>query len=129
MSMELVIIAPVIIFFMMLLVGLGRIVEARGQVYGAARDAARAASVSRGLAEANANARATALQELKGWCRPKTLTARPVAGAFDFRPGGEVTYRVTCDVDLTGLSMIGFVPTKRLHDQVTVPLEQFRGTQ
>jgi len=46
MAAELAVIAPVLLVFLMLLAGLGRLIEARGAVYGAASEAARAASLA-----------------------------------------------------------------------------------
>ena len=47
MAAELTIITPLLLVFLMLLAGLGRLIDAQGQVDGAARDAARAASLQR----------------------------------------------------------------------------------
>ena len=55
-AVEFVILAPLLIGLMLFLVLAGRVVEAHGQVDGAARDAARAASVARSAADAQAAA-------------------------------------------------------------------------
>lgn len=122
MAMEMVILAPVVIVFLLLLVGLGRIVEARGQVYGAARDAARAASVAREPGAARLAAADAAAVDLRRWCEE----ARPRAElSGDFVPGGQVTVRVSCTVDLSGLSLIGFSARKLIREDATVPLDTY----
>src|SRR5205814_5965858 len=55
-AVEFVILAPLLIGLMLFLVLAGRVVESHGQVDGAARDAARAASVARSAADAQAAA-------------------------------------------------------------------------
>src|SRR5690242_3605922 len=89
MALELAILTPILVAFMMLMVGLGRIVEAQSQLDGAARDAARAASVARDRGSARVDADNAAKATMSGdkRCRggPKTDT-----DFRDWRPGGQV---------------------------------------
>ena len=102
MAVEFVILAPVMLLLMFFLVLCGRVVEAHGQVDGAARDAARAASIARSPGEAQANARQLARTDLNGWCTGNA----PTASVTGFRAGsGQVTATVTCSVSL---KFIGF---------------------
>lgn len=127
MSLELVLLTPLLVAFMMLMVGLGLVVEAQSQVDGAARDAARAASIGRTPADADAAARAAAgatLSDRKQRCRggePDT-----VVDFSQWRPGGQVTVRVLCHIDLSGLSLIGIGPSKTMTGTATAPIDTLR---
>jgi TadE-like protein len=103
MALELALLTPLLVAFMMVMVGLGRVVEAQSQVEGAARDAARAASLGRSQRGAKAAAESAGKQTLSGrkWCR------RPPRTDVDFqewRRGGQVSVTVQCEIDLSGLS-------------------------
>lgn len=129
MAVEVAVLAPIIVIFVLLMVGVGRVVEAQGQVGGAARDAARAASVQRDLASADRAARDAAVADLAGRCDggPGALHVRHVAGAF--APGSLVTYRVECTISLRGLTILGYAPTRTVSAESTAPLDTFRGTR
>jgi hypothetical protein len=126
MSLELALLTPLLIAFMMLMVGLGRIVEAQSQVDGAARDAARAASIGRTQAGAYAgaaNAAEATMSGKKQLCQGGPRTSVDFAG---WRRGGQVVVRVECDIDLGGLSLIGLMPTKTMVGTATAPLDTLR---
>ncbi|MGH3320762.1 MAG: TadE/TadG family type IV pilus assembly protein [Streptosporangiaceae bacterium] len=123
MAIEVAILAPVIVIFMLLMIGLGRVVEAKAQVGGAARDAARAASVQRYESGAQQAAEQAASRDLANWCvRPPTV----VRTGGVFAPGALITYEVRCRVDLTGLEVIGFTPTKTVTEDATAPIDTYR---
>jgi Flp pilus assembly protein TadG len=130
MALELTLLTPVLIAFMMLMAGVGRMVEAQGQVDGAARDGARAASVARTSGEAAGFADQAAKGSLRtsdrDWCQGEPQV-RPDLSAW--APGGQVTVIVDCDVDLGGLSLIGLPSSKTMTGTATVPLDTFRRTQ
>jgi Flp pilus assembly protein TadG len=126
-SVELVLVAPVFLAALLLVVGLGRIVEAEGRVQGAARDAARAASVARSAASAAEAAREAAAVNLEE--RGVSCTAFEVlVDTTNFRPGGQVRVSVACTADLSGLGLSGLPGSKTLRSEATAPLEQYRGT-
>jgi Flp pilus assembly protein TadG len=125
MALELAILTPVLVAFMMLVVGVGRIVNAQSQVDSAARDAVRNASIARSAGDAQARA-ATAAQaslEQRSWCLggPSTLT-----DTSGWAPGGQVSVTVTCDADLGGMTLIGLPGTKVMTGRATAPLDTFR---
>ncbi|GII75510.1 membrane protein [Sphaerisporangium rufum] len=122
MSVEMVLLAPVFLLFLLLLVGAGRIVEAQGEVNGAARDAARAASVERDFGAAQSAASAAAAASLDGGCGG----APGVSTSGDWRPGGSVRVEVTCQVDLGSVAGFGFSAVKSMSSTAVAPLEQFR---
>jgi Flp pilus assembly protein TadG len=126
-SVELVLVAPVFLTGLLLVVGLGRIVEAEGRVQGAARDAARAASVARNVVSAAEAARGAAAVNLEE--RGVSCTAFEVlVDTTNFRPGGQVRVSVACTADLSGLGLSGLPGSKTLRSEATAPLEQYRGT-
>ena len=78
----------------LLLVRAGRVVEAHGQVDGAARDAARSASIARSPGAAQAAADQAVSADVNGWCSPPVV--------LDFAPGSQaLTVRLTCTLDLS----------------------------
>jgi Flp pilus assembly protein TadG len=91
-SLELAVLAPVILVVISFLISVGRVTEGRAMVQGAARDAARAATINHaGNAESAAQAAfATATRGRS--CDPLQLV--PVAPV----PGGTVTATVSCRV-------------------------------
>ncbi|MFD0887658.1 TadE/TadG family type IV pilus assembly protein [Streptosporangium algeriense] len=117
-SAETVLLAPVFLLFLLFLVGAGRIVEAQGEVNGAARDAARAASVERTRSEAESAADEAAKASLSGQCEPDvSLTGT------DWKAGGQVKVTVTCSLDL---EFLGFGAAKEMRGDAVAPLEQLR---
>lgn len=127
-TVELVLVAPVFLTMLLLVVGLGRIVEAEGRVQGAARDAARAASLERSAtlaAEAASRAAAVNLAERGVSCASFDVTV----DTTQFRPGGHVGVTVTCASDLSGLALSGLPGSKTLQADATAPLEQYRGAE
>jgi Flp pilus assembly protein TadG len=122
MAVEAVLLAPVFLVFLLLLVGAGRIVQAQGEVNGAARDAARAASVERTLGAARSAANAAARDAL-GFCAGGP--ALSMAGS-EWREGGSVRVEITCRLDLSAVAGFGFAPVKTMTGSAVVPLERFR---
>jgi Flp pilus assembly protein TadG len=125
MALELALLTPLLVAFMMVMVGLGRVVEAQSQVDGAARDAARAASLSRTRPAAYAAADDAAGQTLSG---TKKCQSKP-ATSVDFsqwRRGGQVSVAVRCRIDLAGLSLIGFHPARTMIGTATAPIDTLR---
>lgn len=118
-AVETVLLAPVFLLFLMFLAGAGRLVQAQGEVNGAARDAARAASVQRDHAGAENAAAETARQTLDGSCASSSSS---LAGT-EWAEGGQVIVTVICDLDL---SFLGFGASRRLTGDAVAPLETFR---
>lgn len=133
MSLELAIMTPLLVGFMMLMVSLGRVVEAQSQVDGAARDAVRAASVARERLSAGNAARVAARTTLSGrentgsggkeWCMGGPTTSVDMSA---WGPGGQVSVTVSCKIDLSGLSLIAVASTKTVTGTATAPLDTLR---
>lgn len=115
MTVEFVLFAPLLIALMLFLVLAGRVVEAHGQVDGAARDAARAASLAGSPGQAAVDAKAAVNADIRGgWCQNVT-----VAG---FTPGSTaVTVTLNCSLDLTFLDLGHMTIT----GSAIAPLDQF----
>jgi Flp pilus assembly protein TadG len=113
-TVEFVLLAPLLIVLMLFLVLAGRVVEAHGQVDGAARDAARAASLARSLGAADADARTAVNADINGWCQDVTVDG--------FTPGSTaVTVSLRCSLDLSYLG----VGTVTINGYAVAPLDQF----
>lgn len=124
MALEMALLTPLLVAFMMLMVGLGRVVEAQSQVDGAARDAARAASLGRTRVGARTAAVDAAGATLSGKkCRRGPRTSVDFS---QWRRGGQVSVAVHCDVDLSGLSLIGLTPVKTMTGTATAPIDTLR---
>jgi Flp pilus assembly protein TadG len=123
MAVEVVLIAPVLVAFMLLVVSFGRYVAVRGEVESASRDAVRAASFERSAPAALAAARRTAASSLTGHatCRPAELT-----GAFN--AGGTVTAELVCSVPLSDLGLLGLPGTVTVEASSSAPLDLYRRT-
>ncbi len=125
-TVELVILAPIFLALLCLVVGLGRMDETRGQVDGAARDAARAASLARTPGEAITAGKAAASADLSG----TGATCRAVAVTVDtdqFAPAGLVTVHVTCTTRLSDVTISGLPGSKTFTATATAPLDTYRG--
>jgi len=114
-TVELVLVTPLLLALALFAVLAGRLVEARAEVDGAARDAARAA--------AHASATAT-LAERHLTCR--ALDVRTDTSAF--RAGGHVAVQLACTVDLGDLSLLRIPGTRTIQTRFVAPLDTFRET-
>ena len=123
-AIELVILTPILVLFMAVLVALGRIVEAQGQIDGAARDAARAASIAQNPGTALGGARMAADSDLIGASKCADTPNVTFGGDTDLAPGGVVNVIVTCRVGLPALSFIGF-QTKTITGHASAPIDTF----
>lgn len=125
-AVELVLVTPLLIGLLLFVVGLGRLSGANGEVQAASRDAARAAANSRSphAARQAAVAAATAtLQDRGVECRGLTITI----DSDEFRADGFVSATVTCTVDLSGLTTVGFPISKTLDATFVAPVDRYRG--
>jgi len=127
MSLEMVIATPIFVAFLLLLVGIGRIVDAESQVDGAARDGARAASIARfrdGPDGASAAAEQAARASLGNvhWCLHGGPTV--TTDVQDWGSGGAVTVHVSCDVSLADVAWVGFGSVTKV-GTATAPIDQY----
>lgn len=125
MALELAILAPVAIVMLLAVVALGRVTQGRAMVDQAAAAAARAGSLASSPGQARADAVQAATDTLSG----AGLSCRSVVVDVDtsaFRPGGELTATVVCDVDLSGLALTGLPGALTIRASATSPVEALR---
>lgn len=123
MAIEVVILAPVLIAVMMLIVGLGRYVDRRGDVEAMARDAVRSASMERDISAAR-----QAAQAIINSTRPAGVSCAPIDLTGDFEPGGMINVRVSCQVSFDELGFAGFPGNATLEGESSAPIDSLRGT-
>jgi Flp pilus assembly protein TadG len=128
-ALELVVLAPVILFLLGLVIAAGRTSIAQGSVDAAARDAARQASISLTPGAAQAAALSSAQAALSG----DGLDCNPVVHVdtrqFTTVPVGlpaTVTATVWCRVPLSDLVVPGMPGSRLLSYTFTSPLDPFR---
>jgi hypothetical protein len=124
-TIEVVILAPVMMLFILVLVAFGQMVDGRGGVDGAARDAARAGSLQRDSGSAMREARIAAEADLAGTCVSGTVRVATRPGN-DFRPGGFFAVDVSCEV--RGLGMLGLDIRTTMTGSSASPLDPYRRT-
>ena len=127
-SIELVLLTPVLVGLLLLVVAFGRIQNARADVEAAARAAARAASTTRDATSARVAGERAAFMEFDGG------RFRCDALAFDidtttFAADAAVTATVSCDVSLDDVSGMGIPGHHTITASFTEPLDRFRGTR
>lgn len=128
MSVELAVIAPGLIALLLLIGAGGRVVEVQGHIDGAARDAARAASLAQSPGEASQFAQQAALGDLgqSSWCTGGSVQAQ-VSGfpAGDIPGPQNVTVTVRCSVDMSPFKLLGFGQTMQFTGSAIAPLDIF----
>ncbi|RMB82221.1 TadE/TadG family type IV pilus assembly protein [Streptomyces shenzhenensis] len=122
-TVEVVILAPVMILFILVLVAFGQLVDGRGALDGAARDAARAGSIQKDHATALAEARRAAEADLADVCSGPVSVVQTSQG---FEPDTLFTVEVSCQV--RGLAMLGLDVPTRLSASFSSPLDPYRRT-
>ena len=130
MSVELVVIAPGLIGLLLLVGAGGRVVEAQGHLDGAARDAARAASLADSAVQASQLALQAAQADLgsTSWCATRSVqalvTGFPAVGQLVVA-GDDVTVTVQCDVNMSPFTVLGFNPAMAFSGRAVAPLDAF----
>ena len=127
-ALELVVLAPVLLFILGLVVAAGRTSIAQGAVDAAARDAARQASISLtpGAAQAAALSSARAALSRDGLdCNPVVTVDTAQFGVPVGQPA-TVTATVLCQVPLSDLVVPGLPGSRTLSFTFTSPLDPFR---
>jgi Flp pilus assembly protein TadG len=128
-ALELVILAPVILFLLGLVIAAGRTSVAQGSVAAAARDAARQASISLTPAAAET----AALSSAQAALGQDGLNCNPVVrvnvSGFGVPVGEPASVQATviCRVSLSNLLVPGMPGSRTLRATFTSPLDPFRG--
>lgn len=122
MAVEMVVLVPVLFAFILLIVAGGRLVLRQGEIDSAARDAARAASISRTSGEAR-GAASSAISASMG-----SLPCGTSVDTSNFVANGQVGVRITCTVSFGDLGLVGLPGSTTLRGESIAPLDQFRRT-
>jgi Flp pilus assembly protein TadG len=125
-ALGLVLIAPIVIGLVLLIVALGRSVDARAQTQSAAESAAQAAALERSPAAARVAAQHVAESVLVDvdTCQHPQVEV----DTTDFRPGGAVRVSVTCRASDRGVEIIEGVE-RTLSARAVAHIDEFRATE
>ncbi|MEV3854963.1 TadE/TadG family type IV pilus assembly protein [Streptomyces sp. NPDC050095] len=124
-AVEVVLVTPLLMIVLLVVVGLGRLVDVRLSVVDAAHQAARAASLARTEATAHADARRatqSALGTVNGACAKPHVTLTTDA----LTPGASTSARVVCTVAMADLVFAGFPGAIAVQASADSPIDVFR---
>ena len=127
-SIELVLLTPVLVAMLLLVVAFGRIQNARADVEAAARAAARAASTQRDATSARAAGERAAFMEFDGGrfdCGTITFDIDTAA----FTADSVVTATVSCGVALGDVTGMGIPGHHVVAATFSEPVDRYRGTR
>ena len=125
-AIELVLVAPAVVFLLLLGVAGGRLSGAQAIVDDAAVSGARAASLAPGPAEAPGAAQAivtTALQQSGADCVNFNAQTDVTVDTTNFQPGGTVKVTVTCDF---ANSDLGLPINNQVAESSVAPIDPYR---
>jgi len=125
-AVETVLLMPVLLVLLGFVVFVGRVGTVQQDVYSAARDASRAASIRNAPAAAIDDARDTATATLASRgldCAPLTVTV----DAGRFAPGGAVAVDVTCVISLADVSRLGVPGAKTVTARAVSVIDTHQG--
>ena len=121
-SVEVVIIAPVLVVVVLLMVAFGTAVSARSDLENAANAAARAGSLQRSYPAAVAAAGQVLEQDLGSACAGGAHPSWPAPASFT--PGGDFVIHIDCAVPMLGIP--GLPPDVDLHAVGVSPIDPYR---
>lgn len=105
-AVEVAVIAPALVFLMLLVVYAGKVSEADGNVERAASNAARAASLRQHPSDATADAQTSAADNLAAAGVP-CLSLTTTVDTANLAPGGTVTVTVRCEASMADVTLLG----------------------
>lgn len=126
-TLELALLTPILVGFVLLMVALGRMAQTRADVDAAARDAARAASLERSpdaARDAAAGAANASLRSGSVGCRSLNVEV----DLSRFVPGGTVAAVVRCSVDLGDVSLLRLPGSRLVQARFVSPIDLYRET-
>lgn len=121
-TIEVVVLAPIMILFILILVAFGQLVDGRGAVDGAARDAARAGSIQRSRGVAMSEAIAAAKADLADTCVDGTLSVKQTSPGFE----ADTLFKVEVSCTIRGLGSLGLNINKTITSSAASPLDPYR---
>ncbi|GAW48030.1 MULTISPECIES: TadE/TadG family type IV pilus assembly protein [unclassified Nocardioides] len=123
--LSITLITPLILAFVLFVVGLGRMAHARQQVEAVAADAARAASLQRNTSQ-SASAAQTAARASLGSAGVSCQDLDVDVDVSSYHPGGRITVTVSCTTKLDDVALAGFPGHKTFTARSVVPIETWR---
>lgn len=123
MAVEIVVLIPILVAFMLLIVAFGRYVDMHGDVESVTRDAVRAASLERTYYEGQLAAQAIVDQSL-----PNDISCSGVYLDGDFVSGGVIAVRLECSVDFSDLGLVGVPGVVDFTKTSSAPIDNLRRT-
>ncbi len=126
-TVELVVLTPVIALFLLVALGFGRYSLAREQVVGGARAAADAASVAGSAAQAQQAAIVAAMPVLQS--THSCVDPSVIVDAGSFAPGAIVRVSVSCHVEFSDLFAPGFPGTATVEATQEAAIGPYRSIQ
>jgi Flp pilus assembly protein TadG len=124
-AVEVAVIAPALLFLMLLVVYAGKVSEANGNVERASSDAARAASLRQHPADATDDAQASAASNLAAAGVPCLILTTTVDTA-DFAPGVTVTVTVHCEASMADVTLLGVPGRQTFTATATEVIDTYR---
>lgn len=126
MAVEMVIAVPGFLLLLLLIAGGANWVSANSQVGGAARDAARAASIARDGQDAQQAATSAADYDLGKLCTGGDPDVQVnFLGGTSFANATEVSVQVSCPVNLQVFKIVGLDNSRPFSSQSIAPLDPF----
>ncbi|MFD6967198.1 TadE/TadG family type IV pilus assembly protein [Streptomyces sp. NPDC059949] len=128
-SLEAMVLFPVLIMVLLLVVAFGRVTSSHNAVDAAARNAARAASLERNAGSASSAGQATAREVLGQQGLQCTSTSVSIStGGFSTGIGepASTTATVTCVVNLSDIALPGLPGSKTMTSSFTSPIDSYR---
>lgn len=123
MTVEMAVLAPALVLVMLFVAAAGRVVEAQGQVDGAARDGARAASIQRDINQVQSAASQAASQDLNPPGGNSVCPGGTNTGAVPEQPVGnhatQVQVTVLCRINLL------IIPSLPITGRAVAPVDSF----
>lgn len=126
MAVELAVLAPILIAFMLLVVFAGRVAQVEADVRSAAQEAARAASLRASPAGAETAAQAVVDQNLSTTglaCGGVNL----VVDTTDLRSGGQVGVTLRCTTSFSDLAVLGVPGSREFSATAVEVVDTYRG--
>lgn len=125
--MELVLITVPVLVLILFVVLIGRFVQARGTLDGAARDGARAAATARIASDAKGAAEAAVMANIADAGLPCDGTDVQI-DTTNFTAGGTVAVQLSCAVRVGDLGPLPVPGTKTIVSRSVAVVDVFRGT-
>ena len=124
-TVELVVLTPVVVMFALATLAFGRLSQARQQVVEAAQAGAQAAAIGSDATDAQQAARTAASTGILA--SDHTCANPQISTNVDhFVPGGYVVVEVTCHVELSDLLVPGLPGATTVQASSTAPLDPYR---